>query len=407
MAFWAIIGGVCVVVAGWLALALLRGRPGAEPAAAYDLRVYRDQLKEVDRDLARGTIDAAEAERVRTEVSRRILTADAQIQAETQGAAQSHPGTRFALAIVAVVVIGGSLWMYTWMGAPGYGDLPQALRIAEAEAARMNRPAQAEAEAETPPVTVPAASAEYEELLKRLRETVAAPPDDLRGQQLLAQNEAARGNFAAAHAAQARVVELRGADATAGDWADYADLLILAAGGYVSPEAEAALIRALEMDPKDGPARYYWGLMQGQTGRPDLAFATWDTLLRESRPVAPWVRPIRAQIEQMAARAGVRYTLPPLVTLPGPTAEQMAAAQEMSDEDQMAMIQDMVERLSNRLATDGGPPEQWARLIGALTVLGEDERARIILREAEEAFGGNAAALAMIDQAARQSGLRP
>ena len=54
MTFWIIVSLLALAVAALLVLALLGGRTGAEPAAAYDLRVYRDQLKDVERDLARG-----------------------------------------------------------------------------------------------------------------------------------------------------------------------------------------------------------------------------------------------------------------------------------------------------------------------------------------------------------------
>ncbi|MGR3407855.1 c-type cytochrome biogenesis protein CcmI, partial [Roseovarius indicus] len=51
MFFWIIITALALFCAAILGVAVLRGRAGAEPPAAYDLRVYRDQLKEVDRDL--------------------------------------------------------------------------------------------------------------------------------------------------------------------------------------------------------------------------------------------------------------------------------------------------------------------------------------------------------------------
>jgi cytochrome c-type biogenesis protein CcmH len=86
-------------------------------------------------------------------------------------------------------------------------------------------------------------------------------------------------------------------------------MMILAAGGYVSPEAEAALVRGLELQPRNGTARYYAGLMYAQQGRPDLAFPIWRNLLAESTPDAPWLDPIRLQIEEVAALAGERVRL--------------------------------------------------------------------------------------------------
>jgi len=47
MGFWIAAGGMGLAVTALLLLALLRGRSGDTPAAAYDLRVYRDQLREV------------------------------------------------------------------------------------------------------------------------------------------------------------------------------------------------------------------------------------------------------------------------------------------------------------------------------------------------------------------------
>lgn len=403
MTFWIITSALALVVAATLALVLLRTRPSAGPAAAFDMQVYRDQLKDVDRDLERGVIDAADANRVRTEVSRRILAADTQMQAVRSGGRQSGRVSLVTAVLVGVALIGGSLMLYRSLGAPGYGDLGLDRRIALAETLRETRPSQAEAEA-----SVPAApnrqeiSAEYLALMDRLRETVTERPDDLRGQMLLARNEAATGNFKAAAAAQAEILRIKGNAATPVDYAEYADMLILAAGGYVSPEAERVLNRVLSGDPENGPARYYTGLMMAQTGRPDLAFRIWNALLRDGPPDAPWIQPVRAQIEDMARRAGVDFML---TAPPGPSAADVAAASEMNESDRMEMIRGMVQGLSDRLASQGGTPPEWARLIGALGVLGETERAQAIYANAQEVFAGDDEALSVINQAAGQAGI--
>ncbi len=69
------------------------------------------------------------------------------------------------------------------------------------------------------------------------------------------------------------------------------------------------------------------------------------------------------------------------------------------------MIRSMVDRLSDRLATDGGPPEDWARLISSLGVLGETERAATIWAEAQTVFAGHEAELATMRAAAGQAGV--
>jgi cytochrome c-type biogenesis protein CcmH len=214
------------------------------------------------------------------------------------------------------------------------------------------------------------------------------------------------GNFAAAHAAQSRVIALRGDAASAVDYADLADLMILAAGGYVSPQAEAVLRQALERDPRNGAARYYLGLMYVQTGRPDLGFQIWRTLLAESTPQAPWVPPIRAQIQDVANLAGVRYRLPDAAApAPGPSAADMAAAADMSADDRNQMIRNMVAGLGERLASEGGSPEEWARLITALGVLGEKDQAGEIWTEAQATFAADPGALDTIRAAALRAGV--
>ncbi|MEO0830399.1 MAG: hypothetical protein AAFY03_08040 [Pseudomonadota bacterium] len=199
-----------------------------------------------------------------------------------------------------------------------------------------------------------------------------------------------------------RVVELKGDAATADDYAALADLMILAAAGYVSPEAEDMLGEALQRDGRHPTARFYAGLLNAQTGRPDTAFEIWEPLMRESDPSAPWVAVIRNQLPEIAMRAGIDYTLPPLTR--GPSVEDMAAAQDMSPEDRAAMIENMVEGLADRLANEGGGPQEWAQLIRALGVLGRTEQAIEVWTEAQNVFA-DPATRAPIDAAARAAGL--
>lgn len=406
-AFWIISVGLAALAALVLMRALLRGRIGDEAPAAYDLRVYRDQLRGVDRDLERGVLTETEAARLRTEVSRRILTADAQLKAQGPAGDQPKGPSRVLAGVLVLGLVGGAAALYMQLGAPGYGDLPLSDRLAASERMRANLPTQAEleaAQAETPQ-TDPQVAGDFLALMEKLREAVAGNPDDLQGLGLLARNEARLGNFAAARKAQARIVEVKGEAATGRDHALLADLMISAAGGTVSGEAEAALRAALRREPGEETALYYLGLYYLQVDRADAALRIWDGLLRTSAPDAPWLAPIRAMIPEVAARAGVRYDLPESPALPGPNADDIAAAEEMSAEDRAAFVRGMVGQLSERLASRGGTPQEWARLITALGVLGESDRARAIAQEAREVFAGNAQAIDLIDGAASQAGV--
>lgn len=404
--FWIIAAAAALGIAALLAQALLRGQRETGPSSQYDLKVYRDQLREIDRDRARGTIAEAEADRLRTEVSRRILAADASGRVDARKSGTTGPRTVIA-ALIALVLLGGTSALYLKLGAPGYGDMPRDARMAAASERRANRPSQAEAEASLPLDLPSDAPAEYEALVTRLRAAVQERPDDLQGLTLLARSEAALGNYAASYAAQQRILDLKGDEATARDYADLADMMVLAAGGYVSPEAETALDEVMRRDPESGVARYYGGLMMAQIGRPDAAFRLWDQLLREGPQDAAWIAPIRDQIADLALRAGVNdYTPPePATGLAGPSAEDIANAQSMSDEERAEMIRGMVSRLGNRLATQGGTPEEWARLISAMATLGDTDQAGSVWAEARMVFATSPESLATVNEAAARAGL--
>ncbi len=401
--FWTIALGAALLVAVPIARAMA-GRPAAAPDTIdSDVGLYRAQLDEVERDAARGILDGDEVARMRTEVARRLLAADARAKHRVRDAPPAV--SLVAAAVAAATVLGGSVALYARIGAPGYPDLPIAARIAAAEALRAERPSQAAAEEQAGRAgdPRPAPDPETAALMERLREALSTRPDDLRGFELLARNEASMGNFAAAARAQARVLDLMGAETTAADLADRAEWMVLAAGGYVSPEAEVALERALDADPRNGRARYYLGLAQAQLGRPDLAYRVWAALLRDGPEEAPWIAPIRAQIPQVAARAGVPYDPPP--ARPGPDAQAVVDAADMSPEDRDAMIRGMVQGLADRLATQGGPAADWARLIAAYGTLGETDAAAAIWDEGRDRFAGVPADRDLLRRAAEAAGV--
>ena len=400
--FWISAGAMVTMVALLLVQAVRQARSAASvTVGSADLAVYRDQLAEVDRDRVRGILGPAEAERLRVEVQRRMLDTDR--LTKTERAPDRGTSPWFAIAALALC-LGMGVAIYADLGVPGYPDLPLSTRLAIADEAYRNRPTQDQAEAAQPAYVLPADSdPELVAMIDKLRAALVTRPDDLLGHTLLAQNEAALDNFSAARKAQEVVVRLKEGAVAAEDLATLVQLMISAAGGAVTPQAEQMLVRWLQIDPRNGWARYYSGLMFAQIGRPDRAFALWEPLLREGPETAAWIRPIRSLIEDIADAAGINYRLPSAA--PGPDAAEVAAAAQLSDADRAAMIKTMVAGLEERLTTQGGSVEEWTRLISSLGMLSEADRAKAAYVAAQAAFDGQPGELAALQAAAVQAGV--
>jgi len=212
MVFWAIAGVLAILVASLVLRNMVRGPQGAALSrGSYDVSVYRAQLADVDRDVARGVVKAEDAERLKTEISRRILSA---ADDTTPEAAPPQQAGIVPMAALSLVLVAGSLGLYFWIGAPGYGDMALQDRFDAAEELRQSRPSQAEALANMPAPDLSDLPEDTRALMQRLRDTVANRPDDLQGHTFLAQYEARIGNYAAAAEAQAGVLRIKGDAAT-------------------------------------------------------------------------------------------------------------------------------------------------------------------------------------------------
>lgn len=401
--FWLICGGLALLAVLAVVGPLWRGPSARQDAGSEDtdLDIYRDQLAEVERDLARGVLDPIEAERTRVEVSRRLLTADAGARARAGDAPRRV--SRLAAVVVGLGLLGSTGALYATLGAPGYGDVPRADRLAIGEARRASRPGQLEAEAGAPIAdTLPQFDAATQDLIQSRRAAAFEDPENIATLRVLSQTEAAIGQFQRATRAQERIIALLGDAVTNVEYENLLDLMIAATRGYVSPEAETVALRILQTDPDSIPALYYAGLMYAQNDRPDRAFALWRRVIEEGEQGTLHWDFTAGQIENVALQLGMDYALP---AARGPSDDDIEAAQDMAPDDRRAMIQGMVGQLADRLATTGGPPQDWARLISSLMVLGEDDSARTVLAEAELIFGGDVQAVTIIRRAAAEAGL--
>ena len=385
-----LIGGVLLLQAQRAAVPVMR-----------DVDVYAEQLRGLERDLAKGVLRDEEFAAMRAEIGRRMISAARASGHQPNPSAQDRGLWAFAGGGILACLLGAGL--YSQIGAPSVPDSPIAERYAQSETLKANRLAQETAEARAP-TNDTATDPDYVQLVTELRAALEARPGDIQGHELLAKAESRLGNFASAHQAQARVLELKGAEATADEWYAYAELLIMAADNYISSEAETALREALRRDPNHKLALFRMGMYFDAIARPDRTFGIWRKLLEAGPETAPYIPLIRRTITDLAQIAGVNYD-PPAVK--GPSAEDMQSAAEMSAEDRSAMIASMVTGLADRLATEGGPAPDWAQLIVAYGVLGETKSAREIFDEAVQVFASRPGDLEILQGAAQSAGIWP
>jgi cytochrome c-type biogenesis protein CcmH len=404
MIFWAITFVICGITTVIFYLSIIQKAP--EITSNSDLEVYKDQLINIDSELTRGIITADEGERIKAEVGRRILDLGKRKQFPFKKETKLL-GIILSICFLVILGLGGSV-IYQKFGAPGYANISQNQRIKNADKLIKGRATQEQLLAlriDEPSLITPEGN--YGELVQKLRQKVAERPTDLEGLKLLTGIETKIGNIDGAVKSQRQFLEVLGNNASDIDFFNYADLLINQVDGVVSPQADKALRSALEINPQNGGAKYYIGLMLAQNDRPDLAIRLWKQLLNKDDIDSPWIPLIRADIERLAVLAGdTKFKLPTMESIPGPTSEDIENASSMTESEREDMIRGMVSRLSERLSTKGGNPNEWARLINALGILGEFQNANSVWEEAKNIFKGSPNALIILSNVADKIGLR-
>ncbi len=293
-------------------LPLLRDRGAARDGTDSDRAVYRDQLRELDRDIERGLVTAAEAGAARLEIQRRLLAAR---QEETEGPSGKAPVLALVLGILTA---GGAVGTYSMLGMP------------------------------SPPVVAgPGADP-----VARWAEHVRLNPEDAEGWAQYARAISRMERWADAETAWRKVIALGAPSVEA--VASLGEIVVMRENGTVTTEAHGLFDLTLRGEPGNAVARYYLALEKAQNGDPKAALAQWVALLEDLPPDAPGRRDIAMRMEQTARAAG----------LPVP-----------QDRARQTMIEGMVAQLAARLAKEPNDAEGWARLGRSYMVLGRGEAA--------------------------------
>ncbi len=343
------------------------GRHGRSQVEGSEAAVYKDQLAEIDRDLATGLIEAPEAEAARVEISRRLLTA---ADHERKPASRSNLGWRRSAAVLALVGLPiVALGLYLPLGSPRLGDFPLFARN-----------------------HAPDAKQPLDALVAQVEQHLEKNPTDGRGWTVLAPVLERLGRYDDAVRAYRNSITYDGESAARR--ADLGEAITGAAGGVVTADAKTEFERALALNADEPKAGYFLGLAAEQDGRTADASSIWRALLAKAPADAPW-RPL---VTASLARVGG-------ASAPALPDAAIAAANGMSEGDRTTMIRGMVARLATRLKENGDDVDGWLRLVRAYVVMGDRDKAKDALNDARQALSNNPERLRQLNEGLKSLGL--
>lgn len=371
MTLWIILTVMVAIAAVGVTIPLIRRHEARGDAA---LAVFRDQLTDLDAQVAAGAVQPDEAEGLRTEIRKRLLAEDRNALAPARPLAAASLG-RIALGLGAIIAVAAT-GLYAIMGRP---ELTQP--VAQG----------------TPPAVAPQgaapANSDVDSMIAGLKTKLAADPSDPEGWRMLGWSYLQTGRSAEAVDAYRRAIAIRPNDA--GYLSAFGEALVQQAGGGVTPEARETFTTVNRLDPADPRARYFLAVAKGQAGDRRGALEDLVELLNSAPADAPWAPELRPIVEENAKALGIDLTgkLKPAPAdapaAPMPNPEQVAAAQKMDPNDRQAMIKGMVEGLAVRLKAQPRDLEGWQRLMRARAVLGDMAGASAAYRDARVAFPGD------------------
>jgi cytochrome c-type biogenesis protein CcmH len=371
MLFWSILA-VMTAATVFLVLRPLLAAKASAVVSSDDRAFYEAQLADIARDQTRGVIAEADAEAAKAEAARRLLRGAG---GASEAPAVAAPGKRRnAAAIGAILAIPlVALPLYSRQGAPGRADMPHAARVAEAEA--LTRTPTREsirqilAMLENDPRNVVLLEFFVPQLLQAQRYEMAANALTIIVEEL-GQSPKRLADLAAARGAAARQ------------------------SGTRDPQVRTLLERALELDPNFFLARLNLGLVKAEEGDKTGALADLRAIeasLPRDAPVRPTIARLIKQIEDAPATPPIPQGGDAIAALPEPDREKAIRA--------------MVDGLDQRLAADGGKPEEWQRLVRSYVVLKDADKAKDAYARARKALAENKEALADLDKLAKDLGL--
>jgi cytochrome c-type biogenesis protein CcmH len=273
--FWAVAGLLAAGALMFVLPPLLRAEPRRRAGRSQDeanVEIHRDRLRELDSDLAAGTIDAAQYAAARQEIERRVL------EDTGMGEIGTAAGRRGGMAAgLAILLPASAILLYMGLGELRGLD-PDAVRAPVADS----------------PHEI--SSEQIAGMVSSLAARLKDRPDDAEGWVMLGRSYAVLQRHQEAAAAYARAVALVPGDAQL--LVDYADALAMAQERNLQGEPERLILRALALDPSNPKALALAGTVAFQKGDYPAAIARWQAMLEQLPAESELAAAVRASIAE-------------------------------------------------------------------------------------------------------------
>ena len=280
--FWVIAALLVGLALAFLVTPLVRNRAasgGSASRAAANLAVFRDQLAELDADLAAGSIDREQWEAARGDLQRGLLEA---VDVPSANAAAPVKRSKAAAIAVAVAVPLISVSLYLGLGNP-QGLAPGKENAAQGAPHQLTRE-------------------QIDTMVARLAQRLESNPDDGEGWVVLARSYNALGRYGEAAAAYAKAEAKFPQDAQL--LADYADSLAMAQGQTLQGKPEALVRRALQADGNNLKALALAGTVEFEKSDFAKAIEYWRRILPLLPADSEMGNSVRASIQEAQAKQG-------------------------------------------------------------------------------------------------------
>lgn len=285
------------------------GRKGLQRDRS-NLEIYKDQLTELEADLAAGTLSQEQFEQGRVELERRLLE---EVAAPTPSPAVDDKGIgRGAALSVALFIPLLAALIYLVQGSP------QAISPQKQDTLA----AAGEGGGQGHAVTME----QIETMVSELANRMESNPNDAEGWVMLGRSYAALSRFAESAAAFERAVALMPDNADV--LVDYADSYAMSTGESLEGKPMQMITRALAIDPNNQKGLWLAGTAAYDRGDYNAAISQWQKLLSLLQPGSQEAEAMMSNISEarsLIARAG-GVAPPPSAAAETPTQAPTAAA---------------------------------------------------------------------------------